>query len=227
MYVPAHFAMTDDQVRGLLRTCELGELVTHDDEGLHATPLPWLYDEQAGPLGTLVAHVARTNPQWRHAGSSEVLVLLRGPDHYVSPGWLPSKAEHGRVVPTWDYVTVHAYGPLLAVDEPEPVRDAVTRLTARHESGRSQPWTPDEAPAPWLEGQLRAIVRVEVPITRWVAKAKMSQNKAAADVEAEITQLRRAGMTGAAAYKQVVSLPAARRREQLLADVGRRRRAGD
>ena len=103
MYVPAHFAMTDDQVRELLRTCEMGELVTHGEDGLHATPLPWLYDEQAGPLGTLVTHVARTNPQWQHvnpqvgsgagARTSEAMVLVRGPDQYVSPGWLPSKAE--------------------------------------------------------------------------------------------------------------------------------------
>ncbi|WP_029211225.1 FMN-binding negative transcriptional regulator [Arsenicicoccus bolidensis] len=237
MYVPAHFAMTDDQVRELLRTCEMGELVTHGEDGLHATPLPWLYDEQAGPLGTLVAHVARTNHQWQHvnpqvgsgavARSSEAMVMLRGPDHYVSPGWLPSKAEHGRVVPTWDYLTVHAYGPLVAVDDPDRVRDAVTRLTARHETGRPEPWTPDEAPAPWLEGQLRAIVRIEVPITRWVAKAKMSQNKTPADVEAEIAALRGSGRQEAAAYKQAVSLPAAQRRAQVLADVGRRRRPGD
>lgn len=227
MYVPAHFALSDDQVRALLHRLSFGELVTQGDQGLEATPLPWLYDPGAGERGSLVAHVARTNTQWRHAGAGEALVLLRGPDHYVSPAWLPSATEHGRVVPTWDYLTVHAYGELVAHEDPAWLRDAVERLTRRHEGGQERPWTTDRAPQRWFDGQLRAIVGVEVRLTRWVAKAKLSQNKSPADVEAEIAALTALGRADSADLLRELSLPAATRRAQVLADLGRRHRDGD
>ena len=116
-------------------------------------------------------------------GVREALVVLRGPDAYVSPSWYASKAEHGRVVPTWNAVTAHVYGELVVHDDPDWVGALVDRLTRKHEAGREQPWAVTDAPAQYVAGQLRAVVGVEVRITRIEAKAKLSQNRSAADVD--------------------------------------------
>jgi transcriptional regulator len=118
---------------------------------------------------------------------------VRGPDAYITPGWYASKAEHGRVVPTWNYVTAHVYGRLVVHDDPVWTEDLVRRLTAKHEAYRDHPWSADDAPRPFIEGQLRAIVGVELEITRIEAKAKLSQNRPAADVEGVIAGLRERG----------------------------------
>jgi transcriptional regulator len=140
-----------------------------------------VHDRSVGEHGALLGHVARPNDQWRAEPVGEALVIVRGPDAYVSPAWYAAKAEHGRVVPTWNYVTAHVYGELVVHDDPAWVEDVVRRLTAKHEAGRADPWSVDDAPPAFVAGQLRAIVGVELRITRIEGKAKLSQNRSAAD----------------------------------------------
>jgi transcriptional regulator len=189
VYVPAHFAMDDDAVRDLLHHHGAADLVTATPAGLVATMLPFVYDPDAGEHGALLGHVARTNDQWRADVVGEALVIVRGPDAYVSPTWYASTAEHGRVVPTWNYLTVHVYGRLVVHDDPAWVEALVRRLTTKHEAAMPRPWTVDDAPPAFVAGQLRAIVGVELLVTRIEAKAKMSQNRPAADVEGVIAGL--------------------------------------
>lgn len=220
MYVPRHFSMTPDQIRILLTEAGAGDLVTHSPaEGLVATYLPWLYDPDAGDHGRLLGHLTRVNTQWRH-DSGEVLVILHGPDHYISPTWFPDD-EAGRVVPTWNYVTVHAYGTLIAHDDPAWTLDVVHRMSAHHETAYSL----DDVPADAVAKMLRAIVGVEIRITRLEAKAKMSQNKMPHDVAAIIDGLRAEGAPEVADWMESVSMPAAERRADLIDDVARRHRA--
>ena len=188
MYIPAHFAVDDAAVRELLAKHGAADLITLTDDGLLATMLPFAYEPSAGEHGTLYGHVARNNDQWRKPARGESLAIVRGPDAYVSPSWYAAKAEHGRVVPTWNYVTAHVYGQLVVHDDPRWVEDVVRRLTAKHETARlaspSQPpaWSVDDAPRPFIEGQLRAIVGLELQITRIEAKAKLSQNRPVGDI---------------------------------------------
>ena len=193
MYVPAHFAADDATVGELLDRHGAADLVTVTSNGLLATLLPFIPDPGAGERGALLGHVARYNDQWRQPALAEALVIVRGPDAYVSPSWYASKAEHGRVVPTWNYVTAHVYGRLVVHDEPAWVEDIVRRLTAKHEAGSRLPWSVDDAPYPFITGQLRAIVGVEVAISRIDAKAKLSQNRPEADVDGVIEGLRARG----------------------------------
>src|SRR5947209_5920292 len=171
MYVPAHFAPDEAAVGELLRNHGAADLVTLTDEGMMATFLPFIYEPPAGPRsagrrGALHGHLARNNAQWERESRGEALVIVRGPDAYISPGWYASKTEHGRVVPTWNYVTAHVYGRLVVHDDPAWVEALVRRLTAKHEGGRTHPWSMDDAPPPFVAGQLRAIVGVELQITR-------------------------------------------------------------
>ncbi|SFO59927.1 FMN-binding negative transcriptional regulator [Actinomadura madurae] len=193
MYVPAHFSADDAEVRELLAGCGAADLVTSTPRGLVATYLPVLYDPDAGEHGALLAHVARNNDQWREPAAGESLFILHGPDAYVSPSWYASKAEHGRVVPTWNYLTAHVYGRLVVHDDPEWVGRMVRRLTDRHENGRTPAWSVDDAPPAFVEGQLRAIVGLELVITRIEAKAKMSQNRPEADVAGVVEAYRAQG----------------------------------
>jgi transcriptional regulator len=178
MYVPAHFAMSPSEVAELLSAITTVDLISSTPDGLVATFLPMRYDEQAG---TLQGHLARNNPHWRVATGTSSLVIARGPDAYVSPSWYPSKAEHGRVVPTWNYVTAHVHGRLKVHDDVEWLRTLVTRLTERHEAGIDFPWSVSDAPPEFIDGQLRAIVGVELLIERIEAKSKLSQNRSVAD----------------------------------------------
>src|SRR5580693_1273198 len=199
MYIPAHFAAGDAAVQDLLARHGAADLITLTGDGLLATMLPFAYEPAAGEHGTLLGHVARNNDQWRRPALGESLAIVRGPDAYVSPSWYAAKAEHGRVVPTWNYVTAHVYGQLIVHDAPAWVEDVVRRLTAKHEAarltspGQVMPWSPDDAPRPFIEGQLRAIVGLELEITRIEAKAKLSQNRPPADVEGVIAGLRERG----------------------------------
>src|SRR3984957_20415123 len=199
MYIPAHFAATEADVDELLVKHGAADLITLTDDGLLATMLPFAYEPAPGERGALYGHVARNNDQWRKAALGESLAIVRGPDAYVSPSWYAAKAEHGRVVPTWNYVTAHVYGQLLIHDDPAWVEGVVRRLTAKHEAARltspGQPpaWSVDDAPRPFIEGQLRAIVGLELRITRIEAKAKLSQNRPPADVEGVIAGLRERG----------------------------------
>ena len=192
MYVPAHFAATDEDVRELLANHGAADLVTATADGLVATLLPFVHDPSRHAL---LGHVARNNDQWQRPVLGEALVIVHGPDAYISPSWYASKAEHGRVVPTWNYVTAHVYGTLTVHDDPEWVGDIVRRLTARHDST----WSVDDAPPAFVAGQLRAIVGVEVAISRVEAKLKLSQNRPAADIDGVVTGLRNRGDEASAA----------------------------
>jgi transcriptional regulator len=182
MYVPPVFRMDDlPDLHGAMRAARLATLVTSTPQGLLATPLPLLLDPEDGPLGTLHGHLARANPQATAPLLGEALVVFPGPDAYVSPSWYATKQEHGRVVPTWNYVAVHAYGSPEFFDDPARLLDAVTRLTDRHEAGRADPWAVSDAPPRFIEGQLRGIRGLRLPIARLEGKRKMSQNRSAED----------------------------------------------
>jgi len=198
MYIPAHFAADDAAVRELLTRHGAADLITLTADGLLATMLPFAYEPAAGEHGTLLGHVARNNDQWRKPAAGESLAIVRGPDAYVSPSWYAAKAEHGRVVPTWNYVTAHVYGRLVVHDDPAWVEDVVRRLTAKHEAARlAAPgqapewpaWSVDDAPRTFIEGQLRAIVGLELQITRIEAKAKLSQNRPVTDIPGVVVGL--------------------------------------
>src|SRR6202167_768887 len=193
MYIPAHFAVADAAVDELLARHGAADLITQTADGLLATMVPFVYEPAASEHGKLYGHVARNNDQWRKPALGESLAIIRGPDAYISPAWYASKAEHGRVVPTWNYVTAHVYGHFVVHDDPVWTEDLVRRLTAKHEARRAHPWSVDDAPRAFIEGQLRAIVGVELRITRIEAKAKLSQNRPAADVEGVVVGLRDRG----------------------------------
>jgi transcriptional regulator len=179
MYLPQAFR--EDRLPVLhdaIRACGLGLLITVTPNGPAATPLPMLLDPAAGEKGTLYAHLARANPQWRDTvPGSPALVVFAGPDAYVSPGWYPSKQETGRVVPTWNYIAVQVGGVPTFFDEPDRLRALVERLTNRQESGRTRPWQVSDAPEPFIAQQLGAIVGVALPIERIEGKWKLSQNR--------------------------------------------------
>jgi transcriptional regulator len=194
MYVPAHFKPDDEEVRELLRHPGAADLITATADGLLATMLPLAYDEPGsrpglGEWGALLGHVARNNPQWRAAVEGEALVIARGPDAYISPAWYATKREHGRVVPTWNYITAHAYGRLVIHDDPGWVEANVRRLTALHEGERPRPWSVDDAPEPYVAGQLKAIVGVEVILDRVQGKVKLNQNRSDSDIAGVIEGL--------------------------------------
>ena len=193
MYVPAHFAVAEEDVSELLHRHGAADLVTVTADGLVATFLPFVFDPDIGDHGRLLGHVARNNDQWRRPAVGESLVIVRGPDAYISPSWYATKAEHGRVVPTWNYVTAHVHGRLVVHDDPAWVESLVRRLTEKHESERNRPWSVDDAPDRFVAGQLRAIVGVELIISRIEAKAKLSQNRSPADIDGVIEGLDNAG----------------------------------
>ena len=178
MYVPAHFAEDrKDILHSAMRAAGLATLVTLTADGLIASHVPLLLDAEAGPNGTLVGHLARANPQATAAPIGEALVIYTGPDAYITPSWYATKREHGRVVPTWNYVAIHAYGTLEVFDDAERLHALVSRLTAHKETPRAEPWAVTDAPARFIEGQLKGIVGFALPIARLQGKWKMSQNR--------------------------------------------------
>ena len=199
MYVPSHFSAQPDAVRDLLARPGAANLVTMTGQGLLATLLPFVYDPDAGEHGALQGHLARNNTQWSQPAVGESLAIIQGADAYVSPSWYASKAEHGRVVPTWNYTTAHVYGRLVIHDDPEWLEQQVRRLTGVHEAGFDHPWSVDDAPGRYIAGQLRAIVGVELVITRIEAKAKLSQNRPGADIDGVVAGLSATGHTAMAA----------------------------
>ena len=204
MYIPAHFAASDDVVRDLLTNCGAADLITSTADGLLATFLPFVFEPDAGEHGALLGHVARNNPQWRTAVLGDALVVVHGPDAYVSPSWYATTAEHGRVVPTWNYVTAHVYGELVVHDNPVWVDALVRRLTER-QLGSGHPWSVDDAPSEYISRELRAIVGLEVTVKRIEAKAKLSQNRPAADIQRVIQGLEARGeIRSAAAVRSTV-----------------------
>lgn len=179
MYSPAAFRVDDlEQIQTQIDHSPLAILVTQDEQGLLASHLPLFLDRQAGDHGTLYGHFARANKHWQSlANGAEVLVIFPGASAYVSPGYYPSKAEDHKAVPTWNYIAVHAYGQAEVFDDPQRLRDVVSRLSQHHEQGRPQPWSVDEAPADYLDAMLRGIVGFALPIARLEGKWKLSQNQ--------------------------------------------------
>jgi transcriptional regulator len=182
MYVPPAFKDDDRQnIRAIICSSRLATLVTATADGPIATPLPLFLDETEGERGVLYGHLAKGNPQWRLAPNGEALTIFMGPEAYVTPSWYATKQETGKVVPTWNYIAVHAYGPVEFFNEPERLLDVVTRLTDIHEKSRAMPWAVGDAPADFIASQLRGIVGLRIPVTRFEGKRKMSQNRPEAD----------------------------------------------
>jgi len=187
MYCPAHFEETRcAQLHPLIQAHPLGLLITQDEAGLPVVnPIPFLLDTGRGALGTLVGHVARANPVWQGADRGaaaqlSVLVVFQGPNAYVSPSAYPSKAKHGRVVPTWNYAVVEARG-ALRILAPEAAHATVSRLTDWREAQRDRPWAVTDAPPAYVDSMLAAIVCLEIPLTSLRGKFKLSQNRTAED----------------------------------------------
>jgi transcriptional regulator len=209
VYLPAHFKPDAAAVNELLAHQGAADLITVTAEGLLATMLPFLYDEpgsrpDVGELGSLVGHVARSNQHWRTPALGEAMVIIRGPDAYITPSWYAAKREHGRVVPTWNYITAHVYGELVIHDDVVWLEALVRRLTAHHEAPRTERWSVDDAPADYFAGQLRAIVGMELLISRIEAKAKLSQNRSDADMAGVIAGLDESGQPSMAAAMRTV-----------------------
>jgi transcriptional regulator len=182
MYLPPAFREDDAQIlHEVMRGARLSNLVTATEDGLIASPLPLFLVAAEGERGVLYGHVAKANPQWQKPAIGEALAIFMGPDAYVTPSWYASKAEHGKVVPTWNYSAVHAYGPVEFFEDEARLRDVVTRLTQLHEGPRDNPWSVSDAPEAYLKSQLRGIVGLRLPITRLEGKRKLSQNRDAAD----------------------------------------------
>lgn len=182
MYTPPAFRDDDtESLRATIRAARLANFVNATAEGPMATPLPLFLDESEGEHGVIYGHLARANPQARVPALGEALAIFMGPDAYVTPAWYQTKQETGKVVPTWNYVAVHAYGPVEFFDDAARLLEAVTRLTSLHEGERSAPWAVSDAPADFIQSQLRGIIGLRMPIARLEGKRKMSQNRNAAD----------------------------------------------
>ena len=190
MYVPTQFKPDDTAVQELLTHHGAADLITAGPEGLEATLLPFVYDADHA---VLLGHFARNNDHWKRADGQRALVIVRGPDSYISPSWYASKREHGRVVPTWNYMTAHVHGTVTIHDDVTWVDSLVRRLTYLHEAHHPAPWGVDDAPEKYINGQLRAIVGVEVCIDRIDAKFKLSQNRPASDIDGVVDGLHSVG----------------------------------
>jgi len=202
VYQPGHGKFEVEDPAALLRElCAVvpATLVTHGRDGFRASILPMLFDSDDGPNGTLRGHLARGNPQWREIEAStaaggkspaEALAIFDGPGAYVSPAWYEEKRLTGKVVPTWNYVTIQAHGTITTIHDPDWLIPHVGRLVARHEAGRAHPWALTDAPADYVATQARAIVGLELRIARLEAKAKLSQNRSTADIAGAIEGLR-------------------------------------
>jgi transcriptional regulator len=183
MYVPELFRLDDvGEMHALMRANPFATFITHGANGLTATHLPTAFNADEGTHGTIEAHVARPNDQWKTLdANADALVIFAGPHTYIHPGWYPSKAVEGKVVPSWNYVVVHAYGRVTIIDDSEWLQAHVGALTRQQETGRAEPWSIEDAPEGFIRGMTRGIVGIRIEINRLEGKAKMSQNRAAAD----------------------------------------------
>lgn len=183
MYIPQHFAqLQPEQLHRVIRTHPLGVLVTSGAGGLDADHIPFEFHPDAGPLGTLSAHVARANPLWTGCpDGSTVMVIFRGADAYISPSWYPSKHEAHRQVPTWNYEVVHAHGRLTVRDDERFVRGLLARLTRHHEAAEPRPWKMGDSAPEFIDSLLRQVVGIEIEITSLTGKSKLGQNRETRD----------------------------------------------
>ena len=195
MYQPPHFRETRLEIQhALIQTHSLGLLITAGPEGLQANFIPFLIDAQKSEHGTLRAHLARANPQLRElAAVAECLVVFQGPQHYISPSLYPTKRETGKVVPTWNYITVHAWGRPQVIDDAAWLRNQIEYLTRHNEESRAAPWKVSDAPEPFVAAQVKGIVGLEIPIARIEGKWKVSQNRPAVDQAGVVAGLRGGG----------------------------------
>ncbi len=195
MYQPSHFREDRlDVQHALIRAQSLGLLITAGPGGLQANPVPFLIDGDGSERGTLRAHLARANPQWHElAAVAECLVVFQGPQQYISPSLYPTKREHGKVVPTWNYITVHAWGRPQVIDDVTWLRRQVDDLTLHKEGSRPAPWYVTDAPEPYVAAQLTGIIGIEIPIARIEGKWKVSQNRPAGDQAGVVAGLRGSG----------------------------------
>lgn len=195
MYQPPHFR--EDRLgvqHALIAAHPLGLLITAGPGGLQANPIPFLIDAEASERGTLRAHLARANPQLGElAATSECLIVFQGPQHYISPSLYPTKQETGKVVPTWNYITVHAWGAPRVFDDAEWLRRQIEALTRHKEHAQAAPWNVSDAPDAFIAAQIKGIVGVEIPIARLEGKWKVSQNRPAVDQSGVINGLRGLG----------------------------------
>jgi transcriptional regulator len=192
VYVPAHFKEENIEVlHELIRAAGLATLVSMTADGMIASHAPMMLDPDPAPFGTLIGHLAKANPHGRKADPGvQTLVIFHGPDGYITPSYYAAKKEHGKVVPTWNYTAIHAYGTLEVFNDPAELLDVVTRLTNRFETRRAQPWAVGDAPGDFVQGMLRGIVGLRLPIARLEGKIKMSQNRPATDLPGVVEGLR-------------------------------------
>jgi transcriptional regulator len=220
MYLPRHFTVTDmAQITAFVDAAQSAHLITFDGTKPVATLLPVIWDQSAelvadssdsdggaAGYGRLLGHVAIANDQWKTAmPGAQALAIVHGPQAYISPSWYESKARHGRVVPTWNYEAVHLTGTVAFHQDTEWLRAFVTRLTRSHENGREHPWAVTDAPPEYIDGQLRAIIGVELTITSIEAKQKLSQNRSELDREGVVAGLRHEPGPGPAAIADAMA----------------------
>jgi transcriptional regulator len=209
MYEPLHHRQENLQAQhALIRNQPLGLLISNGPDGIEANSIPFLIDASASPLGTLRAHMARANRQWRGLQSGgEALVIFQGPDRYISPSWYATKRETGKVVPTWNYVMVQARGRPRVIEDATWLRQQIEDLTQMHEGRRAAPWAVSDAPADFIAMQVKAIVGVEMEIARIAGKWKVSQNRPAADREGVLAGLAAEGDAMALDMAEIVRDP--------------------
>lgn len=207
MYVPAQF--NEDRIAVMhdaIRKYGFGTLVTAGEQELEASHLPMLLDPGPAPFGTVLGHLARANPQWQRVKpGSEALAIFLGPNTYITPSWYPTKRQTGKVVPTWNYLAIHAYGTLSFFDDKDELRAHVSRMTDTHEAPRDAPWAVSDAPEDFVAGMLRAIVGFRLRITRLEGKWKMSQNRPAQDVAGVLEGLAREDGEGHRPVAEIVA----------------------
>ena len=213
MYVPAHFR--EDRIPILhdaIREYSFGTLITAGERELEASHVPMLLDAAYGSLGTLLGHMARANSQWQRVNSGfRALAIFLGPNAYITPSWYPTKQQTGKVVPTWNYLAIHAYGTLSFFDDPEELRAHVGQMTDTHETPRAAPWAVSDAPGDFVDQMLKAIVGFRLRITKLEGKWKMSQNRPAQDVAGVLEGLADQDGESEAAIADIIAARQARR----------------
>ena len=196
MYIPRHFKASDEVAQEFLSLIESGHVVSNSEKGLISTLIPLIYNKETNAF---LGHIAKQNDQASLATNQEALLISVLNETYISPNWYASKAEHHKVVPTWDYMLIHAYGELVIHNDADWILKQVTRLTNRFEKDQPKPWSVDQAPIDYVEGQIRAIVGIELKLSRIEVSFKMSQNKSEADLGGVIAGLTKAGKSAIAA----------------------------
>jgi transcriptional regulator len=229
VYNPSAFREARPEIlAAALAAHPLAALVTMGSQGLDASHIPLIYHPTEGGTGVLRGHMARANPQWQqYTQGTEALAIFSGPQHYVTPAWYPSKQEHGKVVPTWNYLVVHARGPLSFQQEPTWLLENVQSLTDTHESSRNAPWHVMDAPSDYIDNMLSAIVGLEMKIARLEGKWKVSQNRPEFDRVGVVDGLRQEGGEEAAAMAELVRQPGGGRREKSSIVTSERPERGD